>query len=81
MNEACESKVANLLTEFDNLPRDDVDGKFRVLLAVLEAQEQEIRELREQFEGYEELTAETAHNGLHQDNEEFLRECESCGEE
>lgn len=48
MIEQCESKVANLLASLDNVPDRDVDGKFRVLIQILEEQQREIEELRKQ---------------------------------
>jgi len=73
MNESCESKVANLLARLDGLPKADVEGKFRVLIAALEEQEKEISELRSEFEVHDGASAEDAHGRLQESLQEKAR--------
>jgi hypothetical protein len=48
MVESCESKIANLLSSFDNLPDRDVHGKLALLAKCVEIQVEEIRMLKKE---------------------------------
>jgi hypothetical protein len=49
MSEECETKVANLLVNLDNLPSDDFDAKIGVLLLIIELQQKQIQDLEQAF--------------------------------
>ena len=49
VEEECESKVANLLANLDNLPKSDFDAKIGVLLEIIELQQKQIQDLEQAF--------------------------------
>ena len=86
-HEQCESETANPLASFDNLPDDDVNGKLRLLLKILEVQGKTIQDMQRKLDGHGDLPASQAH--AHEMSKEELEHeleiqkaiCDSCGEE